>query len=216
MNKADFDKISENTFNPIDGKEYKIKDFFRERDFINDKNSGTFVKHAGLLRVLKKLFSIDSYWANVKQVPLKDNEFCATVEVHYKVSNITSGIPRVFDWTATADCHRLNSMSGFEYYTTTIAETRASARALRNLLGVEFCSKEEVAGDIAGADTDLPIQGNQRVLLETKFMGELKVSLDEMSKIVNKQLNTLDDLSKDEAANLIEKLNSKRTKKKED
>lgn len=216
----DFSSVAEDTFTTIDGRELQIKDYFGEKDFVvGEESDGIFIKHVALLRALKKLFRVNRYHAYINQEPKKDNEWCATVGVCYDISpKNVEGVPAdaEYSWTSVADCNRINSMPGFEKYTTTVAETRASARALRNILGIDFCSKEEVADGTNEIEEDGPIQNHQRVLLETKFMGEMKVSIEDMAKIINKPLNTLDDLTRSQAALLIDKLNSKRTKRKED
>jgi len=212
-----FDMLTGEEFTTIDGRTLKVKDYFNEKDFVLNKESCIFVRHNSLLRVLKKLFVIVRYNACINNVPMKDNEWCATVSVCYEIIPRNEvGIPdQKFSWNSVADCNKINSMPGFEKYTTVVAETRASARALRNILGLDVCSKEEITDQTQDIEPDLPIQGNQRVLLETKFIGEMKVTLVEMGEIIGKIINTLDDLKKSEAATIIEKLNSKRSKKKE-
>lgn len=211
-NKVDFNLISNNKFYPIDGRELVIGSFFNEKDFVaSDKEDNVYIKHASLLRVFKKLFNITKYEGLVIQSPLKDNDWCATVESVYIIESNNEGKVLHISWSAVADCNTSNSMPGFEKYTTAVAETRASARAIRNILGLDFCSQEEIASE--QSDDNISIQNHQKVLIETKFIQEMGIKPEEISKILGRDFISLDNLSKGEAAKLIEKLNSSRRKK---
>lgn len=199
-------------FTPLDGKTRLMKEFFKETDFAKGENDNVFIKYAALLRVMKKIFIVGAYETNIVQVPEKGNDWCATIQARF-VFACPEAPSQPMSWAACADCHKGNSMPGFEKYTTTVAETRAAARALRNILGIELCSKEELADTTQDLSETLPIQNHQQVLLETKFIGEMGISLDEMKKILERDFTTLEELTRVEAAKLIEKLNGRRTKK---
>ena len=158
------------------------------------------------------LFIIVQYDTNIVQVAEKSNDWCVTVQARFLIAPIDN-LGRQTSWASCADCNKGNAPPGFERYTTTIAETRAAARVIRSILGIELCSKEELADPVQDLGGSLPIQNHQQVLLETKFIGELGVTIDEMKNILEKEFTTLEELTRVDAAKLIEKLNSRRVKK---
>jgi len=202
-------------FYPLNGNTYKVGDYFNISDFVLGEDGGLFVKHSALLRVTKDLFTISFYKATVVNNPTKENNWCCITQVNYLIhTSLNRALQEAtYNWTSVADCRVDNSMRGFEQYTTTVSETRASARALRNILGVEFCSKEELASSEKKQIDNSPIEQAQKVLIETKFMGELNFTIEEMNEILEKKFDDVAKLTKSDAAFLIEKLNSKRKKK---
>lgn len=104
-------------------------------------------------------------------------------------------------------------MFGNEKYSTTVAETRASARCLRNLLGVDFCSREEIDEQTEGVEADdAPAKPRQIMVVERKFMGEHGVTMDEINKILAKKwkdkfkdnpIKQLEELTQNEIAHII-------------
>lgn len=196
--------IEKNIMTPLWGKELKLVDYFKEEDFIQDEEGHIFVKLDALNRVSRKVFErIVVIGTDLKQQPLKTNDYYAVVKV--SIEFVHNGMNYVY--SAHADCYKGNTPSGRagNYYVG-MAESRALSRALRGALGVPACSAEEVA-EIADLNSVVqmngPIEPTQKLLIEKKFMLEKEKTLDDISKIVGKTINSLDHLTKEEAASVI-------------
>jgi hypothetical protein len=212
-----FNLLESKTFNTVDGRELEIQDYFSEDDFGIGENGEVFIKEAALLRVTKKLFTILERQVEVIKAPERQNEWCAVAVVHYhlntKVSEEQTNPQRVY-WSATADCRESNALQGFDKYTTTMAETRASARALRNILGLNLCSLEEVAIKIKAqkeekAVNSRPADKTQLMVIERKFQTGNGITLAQMRNIIGVEFEKLEDLTFDQAAKLVSGLNKK-------
>ncbi len=162
----------------IDGRKCLMGDYFRPDDFAIDTGSEGrgrgVIKHDGMQRVLFNLFVITKRTVEVYDTPKKVNEWCAVVKVCMTVvPRIEEGPEIPFHWEAVADCRTGNAMSGMSRYTTAIAETRASGRVIRRLLGLEeFCTKEELAETTLDVEDDTkPVQAAQ-ILLIKKFLND--------------------------------------------
>lgn len=177
----------------IDGRKIKMGDYFKATDFAIDNDNTPVIKHDGMQRVLFDLFTVKERTLEVHCAPTKANEWCAAVSVCMTVvpKNVSineDGDPEeVLDryvWEAVADCRTGNSMPGMSRYTTAIAETRASGRVIRRLLGLEeFCTKEELAETTLDVDDDSgPIQPSQKLLLKKKFIEDCKITLETVNK----------------------------------
>lgn len=215
--------MSEETFTTIDGRTLKVHDYFEEKDFITD--NGKFVKHDALLRVCKALFYIKDRDVRILSSPSATNGFFASATVTYglvpKKENIEEAANKdtfverdYYSFTSSADCTPENrAPKPADIYYTAMAETRASGRALRFLLGVDFCTKEEIGIREEGSQG---ITDAQMSLIEKKFMSkEGGFSLEDVRKILNKteeDFKDLKDLTLEEASNLINKLHNKRRK----
>lgn len=221
-------------FTTIDGRTLDMEEYFFSDDFaVSDDQENVFVKHVALLRVLKQLFIITRRDAWVEQAPIKDNGWCATIRVEYDVKipelseiskdsedkpvadctieTIRRSQDMSFSWSSVADARVGNTMRGYENYTTTGAETRASVRCLRNLLGVDFVGQEEIADSIRDIKIDNgPAEANQIMLIEKKFMQQHKIKLEEIIELVDRDdLTSINDLTRSEAAQVIQKLQKK-------
>jgi hypothetical protein len=214
-NEIKFEQVKDQEFTTIDNRLFKIGDYFDPEDFGKNERQEVFIKHGPLLRVLKKLFNIVHYEAKITNPPQKTNDWSATVSVSYVISSrdILNKEHHAYRWTSVAECNKHNAMKQFDLYPVTLAETRASARALRFILGIDLCSLEEVSDDVGELEDNSPIQDNQKNLLERKFMGEQGFTIEDMKGILKKEkLDSLDELSFTEAAVLCEKLNKKKPK----
>lgn len=186
------------------GQTEKLLEVFAIEDFTVSDNDSIFIKHAPLLRIAKQKMGIVSREVIVAQVPDTKNDWNATVQVQYTFAN---GVV----WNAIADCRQKTAPKGFTNYTIALAETRASARCLREAMGVEICSAEEVI------DTDnlnqikvsdkTPISDIQVAALE-KFILEGKTSLVSIGEILDKPVLEIQDLTRLEAEQLLDVLNS--------
>ena len=212
-------KLEEMTMVLINGNVKKVLDVFDRADFFTSDDGKYLVKHAGLLRAFKKQFVLSHYNVRVEQAPQLNNDWCACVCVDYMFSDKVAEedhFDRGYNWSASADCR--SGTSEMDKYTTAVAETRASARALRSILGIEMCSLEEVAGPFnKGAkrqEAFVPEQvkaglaeQTQLMLIERKFFKEIGKSMADIEKIVKRKVEGLIDLTKEEAALVIEKFN---------
>jgi hypothetical protein len=191
----------------LSGETFKLKDHFTMRDFVITDKGDPFVRHDPLLRVAKKVLGIKGKQARVFQTPDKGNEWSATVMVEYSFNDDTS-------FSATADCRKSSSKGGFDLYTTAMAETRASARALRFALGVEICSADEIADidSMGELDQDEAIEDNQMAVLKNKYMRQHGVTLEKIQEITG--VVVLEELTKAQASELFKKLNTQINRKK--
>lgn len=198
----------------LDDEELDVDAYFDPSDFVSPKKNQIFVRHDPLLRVAKEVMGIIGKKVEVNQTPNIDNEWSATVTVTYKFGDDEKSV----FWGATADCRKSNSRGGFARYTTAMAETRASARALRFALGVEFCSAEEIADldeeDTGGDDFDNPIEEAQLTIIKEKMFKQFHFTIDDVNKITKKQfkreVELLDELTKGEAALVIQSLHRRK------
>lgn len=193
--------------NPINGESFKLRHNFASRDFVITEKGNPFVRHDPLLRVAKKVLGVKGKIVEVVQPPSKGNEWCSTVTVTYTFQDGLS-------FSGSADCRTSSSKGGFDLYTTAMAETRASARALRFALGVDICSADEIADiDAMGeVDQDEPIEENQLNILKKKYMLEHGVTLEEIQDLTG--VVVLEELTKHQASELFKKLNTKVNRKK--
>jgi hypothetical protein len=193
---------------PLNGEDFKLKDHFTMRDFVVTDKGDPFVRHDPLLRVAKAVLGVKGKKVQVFQCPDKGNEWSATVAVNYEFADGIS-------FSATADYRKSSSKGGFDLYTTAMAETRASARALRFALGVEICSADEIADidSMGEVDQDEPIEENQMIVLKNKYMKQHGITLETVQEIVPGVV-FLEDLTKSQASELFKKLNTKINRKK--
>ena len=222
----------------IDGREYKMGDHFLPDDFaVSDNDNEIVVKHDGMQRVLFRLFDVESRIVQVHECPKKSNEWCAVVGIQMVMSPRVTPVTgtKKFTWGAVADCRTSNAMPGMGRYTTAVAETRASGRIIRRLLGLEgFCTKEELAETTLDVEDDSrPMDDGQLALVKRFLNDTAKKYADITVETINKRLkrkegeegfitdNMTDDdwkskLSVGQAADLIDKLHRYDIKKAED
>ncbi len=142
------EELKKQTMVGADQKERKLADHFEEDDFDIEKDkSNIFVRHDALLRVAKKIWGIKSRYVNTIQSPTKENDWCAVVQVVYifmagKLKKDGGERRPEIEWSDVGDCRAKTANPGFKNYTTALAATRASSRALRFALGLEVCTKE--------------------------------------------------------------------------
>lgn len=192
--------------NPISGDSFTLKDHFKSRDFVITDKGSPFVRHDPLLRVAKAVLGIKGKNVQIVQAPDKGNEWSATVAVTYKFSDDST-------FSAAADCRKSSSKGGFDLYTTAMAETRASARALRFALGVDICSADEIADldSMGEVDQDSAIEDNQMAVLKNKYMRQHGITLEDIQDMTG--VVVLEELTKLQASELFKKLNSKINRK---
>jgi hypothetical protein len=200
----------------IDGRKVKMGDHFKPDDFAIDDNNTAVIKHDGMQRVLFELFRVKERLLQVHESPKKANEWCAVVSVTMTVEprvpeeKQEDKFNRGYTWEAVADCRTGNAMPGMGRYTTAIAETRASGRVIRRLLGLEgFCTKEELAETTLDVDDDTgPIQPAQLLLIKEKFLGDPKngITLETVNKRLKRKEGDEGFITSDDPEELKKKL----------
>lgn len=203
-----FEELRKNPMTGMDGELRPVFDYFNPDDFEETKDKKEiFVRHDALLRAAKKAFQgVTKRTAKALGVPTKEDDYCAVVEVVYKF-----GSGHIYG--AVADCRSKTANPGYAGYTTALAETRASARALRWALGLEIVTQEEVTNieDIIDRTTKEPATEQQKALIKKKFMVERKKTFEDIAEILGKKtLVTLDELTRGEAAEVLEQFNSEK------
>jgi len=207
-------------FTTIDGRTLKMGDYFVPEDFaVSDKNEA-FITYDALLRVTKRLLRIVRRTSMFEQAPNASYGNCAAVTVGYTVVPIDPETGKIytegenkawwdkdFGWDSSADCSKENAPPGFERYPTTIAETRASGRCLRNLLNVAYCTKEEYGETTLDVANDKePIRPGIITMIEKKFMGDYGIKIEQIRGLVKREFKVLGDLTSAEGADLVQKL----------
>jgi len=190
---------------PATGEEIAILDVMDASEFDQDDNGNIFVKHATLLKTAKKMFGgIVAKNSEVCQSPEKSNNWNVVVKVSYKFK---SGLV----WSAVADCNKSSAPREFEQYPTALAETRASARCLRDVLGVEFCSTEEIATmdtlQNIKIDNKSPVTTTQKKAIST-LLTRCSKSIENITDIIGHSVQSLDELTEAEAVIIIDELNN--------
>ena len=198
-------------FVTILGDEFNVSDHFNVSDFVvvkQGRGDSLFIRHDPLLRVAKnpEVLGILGKKVDIHQCPEKVNEWSATATVTYQFGDDD----RKMTWASSADCRKSNARGGFATYPTAMAETRASARALRFALGVEFCSAEEIADLESMTDetfTD-PIEDSQVTVIKNKLFKQYGFTLEDVKSYISKQyerdIDLLEEIYKGEAAELIQ------------
>ncbi len=197
------------------GSKAKLLDHFKRDDFIETEEGEIFVRLASLLRVAKETLVVQEYHCTIEQVPVENNEWCATVRARYVFRGDIM-------FSGAADCRTSNASAGFDKYTVALAEARAKARALRDALGVEICSSEEIAGkkgkkerSFVTESGDEKIESTQIMLIEKKFLGEAKKTMEDIQKIVGHEVKKIEDLTKEEGSQILEAFNKNKKQKEE-
>lgn len=193
----------------ISGKEYVIGDHFSKGDFVqlNDSSSDAFVRHDPLLRVAKSIFGgIKNKTVNVIGVPSKSNEWSTTVCVKYEFSDGTT-------FESLAEARVSNVRNNMKAYTVTLAETRASSRALRFSLGLEVCSAEELVEiknvDERNLEQEKITETQQAIIKRT--VEKYQIPQDKLQEAIKKvSSKKLEEFSHSEAASLINNLQKRR------
>lgn len=204
--------LKSQTMMGMDGEERTLGDYFSDDDFeISKDKKDVFIRHNALLRVAKKVFGgIKSRRAKGLGVPKKQDNFCAAAEVVYIFGDDREA-------SALADCSSTTASPGFKNYTTALAETRASSRALRFALGVELVASEEMTDieSLVDQEAGLPAQDQQKQLMKRKFMrkkekGGKGKTYKDISLILGRKVRTLDELTRGEATDVLEVWNSEK------
>jgi hypothetical protein len=179
----------------------KFVDFLRENEIYTNESGEEFAYFRGLYRVADEQIGIIGNDTEVVQSPEKKNKWSATVRVKIKFKDGTYA-------TAAADCRYTTAGEGFQNYTTALAETRAFARALRRKLQVGLCSFEEQYTPETHAITD-----TQMNCIQKKFIDRALFGLEDVSKIVGKEVVDLKNLNGKEASTVIMQFNKSLKKK---
>lgn len=211
-----------------DQEERNLADHFEEDDFDEAKDKrNIFVRHDALLRVAKQIWGIKSRRCNTIQPPTKENDWCAVVEVVYtfmaeKPKKDKGGKPKKdkgecrpeIEWSDVGDCRAKTANPGFKNYTTALAATRASSRALRFALGLEVCTQEEITDidDLIDKTSGEPALDQQKTLIKDRMIkkhGKKKKKIfADLSEVVGEKVVTLDQLTRGQATDVLEQINT--------
>jgi len=211
--------LNEQVMTLPDGTQSPLLTYFNEEgDFINI-DGNPFIKYNGLLRIAKLICGIQSYKCEVIQVPQIENEWCATVVAKYTFGKTWD---TTFTWEGAADCRASSAAPGFDKYIVALCETRAKARALRDMLGIAICSIEEIAKPFEKQQERQFITENsvemaettQLMLIEKKFIGEAGKTIGDICAIVDRHISNISELTKEEASNVLEVFNKSKSKSK--
>ena len=174
--------------------------------------SNIFVRHDALLRVAKQILGIQDKDLKTVQPPTKENDWCAVVEVVYTFGS--PGKSLVCRWKENGDCRAKTANPGYKNYTTALAATRASSRALRFALGLEICTKEEITNvdDIIDKTSGEPAMDQQKMLIKGRMLKKhnksKKKAFADLSEIVGEKVVTLNQLTRGQAADILENINT--------
>jgi hypothetical protein len=114
-----------------------------------------------------------------------------------------------FTFGDAADCRTSTSKNGFDQYTTAMAVTRASARALRFALGIPYCSSEEIA-DINNMIDDTyndDIDDQSLAVLKKKYFTQYGFNMDDVNRFLDHEIFELEELRRGEAQDLMQWMN---------
>lgn len=207
-------------FTTILGDEFDVSDHFNVDDFSVVKQGSRdrlFIRHDPLVRVAKdrNVLGILGRKIDIHQSPQRDNEWSAAATVTYKFAGSNDG--ESVTWGDSGDCRKSNARGGFALYSTAMAVTRASARALRFALGVEFCSAEEIADIESMTEDDTftdPIEDAQVNVIKNKLFKQYGFTMKDVKQYVLKEferdIDMLEELFKGEAAQLIQSFHRKK------
>lgn len=176
----------------------------------------------GLRRICNLLLGsvVKSYPRNIIQI--RDGVSC-TYEIHVawcrnEAGELGMGEYGVRMFGGAADASESNTDAPYSYYLTAMAETRAEVRALRKALRLKGIAHEEVKSSdnnkmentVTWDSGDAKISGQQIALIKDKCN---KLNID-IEKFAQTKGDTLEKLSKDDGAFLIQVINQYQTKHK--
>lgn len=179
------------------------------KKFIVNLKGKDFVEYGGLIDLAHQL-KLKSIKTDIVQFPNKENNNQCIVK-----AIIATEDEKVFEGYGDADPSNVNSM--IARHLIRMAETRAKARALRDLTNVGMTAIEELGGDeepkkqnkdhqalkdnSLATDSQLPLIG--KLMKDKNYSAESMVSY--IDKMYNKKSSK--DLTRQEASALIEMLN---------
>ena len=177
-----------------------------ENDIYTDDDGNKFVPLASL----EKLAALKGWKSQDCQInPIVINGFLYITAKYTVIWN--DGTQSV----GCGDAHRKNCEGNFALYLTTMAETRAYARALRRGLNISICAKEEIANDKTVEDLDdMTASSLAQVELIEKLLHENQMSFYDIVKEKNlDNVDSVSDLSLGQAAKFIKWLQDKKRRK---
>ncbi len=179
-----------------------------EDELMNDSDGGSFIPLAALER-LARIKGIHRITPVIVSPPHLLNLMAVVqVEIEWADGTITGGC---------GDAHAENVDGDFASYLTSMAETRAKARALRAGLGITICSREEVAETKTREDLgNLKNISAAQVTLISKLLAENEMNLQEVSdKFPDKfkNITTVEDLTQSQALGMIKWLQTGKQRK---
>lgn len=179
-----------------------------EDELIDDNNGGHYVPLRALER-LARIKGIERVTPIINRAPsILDMIAVVQIEIKWKDGTISSGC---------GDAHVANVEGDYALYLTSMAETRARARALRSGLGITICSQEEIAPGKTRKDLgDLKSISAAQITLINKLLIENEMSLETLAEKFPKQFEniiTVEDLTQTEALDFIKWLQTGKPRK---
>jgi hypothetical protein len=186
----------------------KYKDHILDHELYTNESGEEFIYVKGLLRIAWGYAGLTGWTTEVVQAPERKNGWSATVVVKctFRVKEGSKYIKKFA--SGAADCRWTTAGDGFQNYTTALAETRALGRAIRRYLGINLCTFEE-----QHTPENHPITDNQRNCIEKKFLKPGLATLQDVSKLIERDVASLTELNGQEASEVIVKLNKALKKK---
>lgn len=191
--------------------EEHVMGLFRNEEVYEDKNGGRFPSLNGLRRVALSLFG----------APIKSGPVLVQSNLPHSSYCVYSVVWNDMEFSAAADAHQDNIGGNYGIYPTTIAESRAEARAYRKALLLSTASAEEIKGNEESSfnsvltvnsenviDENGPISEQQKTIIKSKCK-KLKINLD---KFLNENsISELDSMTKSDAIALVKKISDYQT-----
>ncbi len=177
-------------------------------ELIDDDKGGKYIPLVALER-LARIKGIHRITPIIVSAPTLSNLMAVVqVEIEWADGTITGGC---------GDAHVENVDGNFAGYLTSMAETRAKARALRAGLGITICSREEVAETKTRDDLgNLKDISAAQITLINKLLNENEMNLEDISDKFPekfKDITTVEDLTQSQALGLIKWLQTGKPRK---
>lgn len=176
-------------------------------DEIIERDGNRFIPLAALERVAR-IKGVRSQHAHIAKAP-SIGDLIAVVNFTIYWEDGTSS-------TGSGDAHAGNTPGDFGLYLTSMAETRAYARALRRGLGITICSAEEVAEDKTIEDLDdLKSCSSGQVDLINRLLEKKEMTFFEVTQSHSIEgVEEVDDLTVGQAKKFLKWLQSGKNKSK--
>lgn len=164
-----------------------------------------FVTYPGLLSLAHKK-GLKRIEVSVVQLPSKENNFFAVVTAKAEFEN---GV-----FTDVGDASPESVDNHLTPHILRMASTRAKARALRDALNVGITAVEEMK---TGEEGEVFVPATEKQLIYIRDLADLHYSNINVIKdfLDEKKKNSIEDMGKDEASALIEKMDKSKNKKKD-
>lgn len=165
----------------------------------------------GLFRITEKLLGpITEVYSTVVEAASERNGYCATVQCQISIEREGKTFPERY--SGVGDCSLRNADSTYSKFPSSLAETRAKARALRTALRLRNTVAAEELMPIEGKDeTEEFIKDEQITIIDTlcsKMNINVVEVINHVAKVNNYVVRTVSGMHKHIAGKIIRLLNS--------